>query len=221
MARYLPDGNLEFLGRLDHQVKIRGFRIECGEIETVLKSHPAVRDAVVVAHEDKGQKRLVAYVVPPEGQTLNTGDLRGFLKQKLPDFMVPSAFVLLGSLPLTPNGKIDRQALPVADLASPESNNFYVSPQSELEQSLVKIWEEVLGVEKVGTQDNFFDLGGHSLLMVEVNQQLREVIGRNVPIVQMFRYPTISALAKSLGQDPTFSLPWSRARVAARLVGSR
>jgi acyl carrier protein len=169
----------------------------------VLKSHPAVRDAVVVAHEDKGQKRLVAYVVPPEGQTLNTGDLRGFLKQKLPDFMVPSAFALLGSLPLTPNGKIDRRALPVADLASPESNNFYVSPQSELEQSLVKIWEEVLGVEKVGTQDNFFDLGGHSLLMVEVNQQLRKVIGRSVPIVQMFRYPTISALAKSLGQDPT------------------
>ena len=218
LARYLPDGNLEFLGRLDHQVKVRGYRIECGEIETALKSHPAVRDTVVVAREDKGQKRLVAYVVPGENQALTTSDLRGFLKQKLPDFMVPSVFALLESLPLTPNGKVDRRALPVADLANSEPNSAYVSPQSKLENSIVRIWQEVLNVEKVGTHDNFFDLGGHSLLMVEVNQQLKNVIGRNVPIVQMFRYPTVRALAKSLSQNPAIqpSLQQSASRGQAR-----
>ena len=200
--RYLPDGNIEFLGRLDHQIKIRGFRIECGEVETALNSHTAVRESVVMAREDNaGDKRLVAYVVPVQEQALTIGDLRDFLKQKLPEYMVPAAFVTLESLPRTPNGKVDRRAFPADDLSKLESGRAYVPAQNELEKTIIKIWQQVLNVDRVGTQDNFFDLGGHSLLMMQVNLQLKEAVGRDIPIVQMFQYPTVLKLAQSLTQD--------------------
>jgi amino acid adenylation domain-containing protein len=202
LARYRQDGTIECLGRIDHQVKVRGFRIELGEIEAALRQHPGVKETVVVALEVRaGDKRLVAYVVLSQRESVTTGDLRDFLKQKVPGYMVPSTFVTLDSLPLTPNGKVDRRALPVTGLSELEPDRVYVPPQNELEKMIVKIWQQVLNVEKVGTQDNFFDLGGHSLLMMQVNQQLKDVIGRNIPIVQMFRYPTVLRLARSLSQD--------------------
>jgi acyl carrier protein len=224
LARYLPDGNIEFLGRLDHQVKIRGFRIELGEIETALNTYPAVREAVVVAWEDNpGAKRLVAYVILGQEQALTISDLRGFLKQKLPDYMIPSAFVALDTLPLTPNGKLDRRALPAPDRSKLEPDGLYVPPQNELEKSIVKIWQQVLHIEKVGTQDNFFDLGGHSLLLMQVNQKLRNVIGRSIPVVQMFQYPTVRTLAQSLSQDdldvqPSLQQSASRGRARRGLM---
>jgi acyl-CoA synthetase (AMP-forming)/AMP-acid ligase II/aryl carrier-like protein len=202
MARYLPDGRIEFLGRLDDQVKIRGFRIELGEVEAALKNYPGVREAVVVAREDNpGDKRLVAYLVPDQGQKIAVGHLREFLRQKLPDYMVPLAFITLEALPLTPNGKLDRRALPVPDLSTSGTDRVYVPPQNELEKSIIEICQQVFNVEKVGTEDDFFDLGGHSLLMMQVTNRLSNVIGRQISFAQMFRYPTIRTFVRSLSQD--------------------
>jgi acyl-CoA synthetase (AMP-forming)/AMP-acid ligase II len=159
LARYLPDGNIEFLGRVDHQVKIRGFRIELGEIEAVIVQHPAVREAVVLAPEDApGERRLVAYVVAEREPHPTTTDLRNFLKEKLPEHMVPASFVLLDALPLMPNGKVDRRALPAPDRARPQSEKSFVAPRDDLELQLTRIWEEVLGVRPIGVRDNFFEL---------------------------------------------------------------
>ncbi len=201
LARYLPDGNIEFLGRMDHQVKIRGFRIELGEIESVLSKHPAVRETVVLAREDApGEKRIVAYVVGHPGQTVTVSELRTHLKEKLPEYMVPSAFVQLPALPLTPNGKLDRKALPVPDGARPELGAAYTAPKGEVESTLVEIWQKLLRVDRVGVNDNFFDLGGHSLLVVQAHSKLCEAIHREVPIIEMFKRPTISLLAEYLSQ---------------------
>ena len=202
LARYLPDGNIEFLGRADEQVKVRGFRIEPGEIETVLSQHEGVREAVVVARPDGlGGLRLVAYVVEREGHTTTTGDLRRHLKNTLPEYMIPSAFVTLEALPLTPNGKIDRRSLPETDGVRPELEEAYVAPRSELERVITGVWQEVLKVEKVGVHDNFFNLGGHSLLIVHVNSKLREVLQAEVSIIEMFKYPSVSALAEHLSHE--------------------
>ncbi|OUL30717.1 hypothetical protein BV372_21625 [Nostoc sp. T09] len=306
LARYLPDGNIEYLGRIDNQVKIRGFRIELGEIEAVLSQHPDVREAIAMAREDiPGEKRLVAYIVskqtpkrvpyeseclaqldgygtvkletedisiggacligvpempaaqplrlcltlpgvsgarwfsgkiawqqgnragiqfqvtPSEQGILNqsveyllkTGgflkvlqrmtveNLRSFLKQKLPDYMVPSSFVFLNALPQTPNGKVDRKALPAPENLRPQLDKTYTAPQTEIEQAIASVWQQVLQVDKVGLYDNFFDLGGHSLRMAQVHTQLCEVLQQKVSMVELFQYPTISALAKHLSQD--------------------
>ncbi|MDF0552096.1 non-ribosomal peptide synthetase [Kamptonema sp. UHCC 0994] len=307
LARYLPDGNIEFLGRIDHQVKIRGFRIELGEIEAVLSQHPDVQESLVINREEaSGNQRLVAYIlsnlrlerVPYQSaclaefgtspavevrtedisiggvcivgvpdacqpgqpvrlylrlpglieeqwlqgrlvwrqgqqcgiqfaltrteQTLvqqsidylletqgflkvlqrtTVGSLRDFLKQKLPDYMVPSSFVFLNHLPLTPNGKIDRKALPAPDAINPQLETTYIAPQTEIEQSIATVWQQVLHLEKVGVDDNFFDLGGHSLLMAQAHSQLREVVEQEISIVEMFKYPTISSLAKYLSEE--------------------
>ncbi|MFV1966849.1 MAG: amino acid adenylation domain-containing protein, partial [Pirellulaceae bacterium] len=167
-GRYLPHGDVEILGRLDTQVKIRGFRIELGEIEATLTTHPAVRQAVVIVREeDPGRKRLVAYLVPAEAQEPTTGELWQFLQQKLPEAMVPAAFVTLESLPLTPRGKVDYKALPAPDSTRPELAETYVAPRTELETQLAEIWTDVLAVDRVGVEDNFFALGGHSLLAVQ------------------------------------------------------
>ena len=183
LARYLPDGNIEFLGRIDHQVKIRGFRIELGEIEAVLGQHPAVTETVVLAREDKqGNKRLVAYIVRYQGSTISTSELRNFLRQKLPDYMIPSAFVMLDSLPLTPNGKIDRKALPEPDSERPDLEDSYIAPRSPIEKVLAGIWCEVLGLNQVGVHDNFFELGGHSLLATQVISRLRNVFEVEIPL---------------------------------------
>ncbi|WP_198299707.1 non-ribosomal peptide synthetase [Tumebacillus avium] len=201
LVRWQADGTIEYLGRLDHQVKVRGFRIELDEIEALLNSHEGVENGVVIAREDQpGQKRLVAYVTTKPNAAVTVPDLRHALKAALPDYMVPSAFVLLPEFPLTPNGKIDRNLLPAPDGAR-AVESVYVAPGSELEQQVTAIWQEVLGVDKIGVHDNFFDLGGHSLLMVKVHEKLQQEMQREFSVVEMFKYPTVSALVKFLQQE--------------------
>jgi amino acid adenylation domain-containing protein len=196
LARYLPDGNIEFIGRIDNQVKLRGYRIELGEIEAVLDQHPKVREAVVVAREDSpGDKRLVAYLVGDEKQELQVDELKRFLKRRLPDYMVPSAWVILASLPHTPNGKINRAALPALEAGQLEPTERFTGPRTEAEKSLAKIWAEVLNREKVGIHDNFFDLGGHSLLATQVISRLRNVFNLEIPLRTLFEAPTIEQMA--------------------------
>jgi amino acid adenylation domain-containing protein len=196
IARYLPDGNIEFLGRLDDQVKIRGYRIELGEIEAVLAQYPAVREAVVLAREESpGDKRLVAYVVPNLNPAPASHALRSFLKEKLPDYLVPSAFVFLDSLPLTPHGKVDRKALPAPEQSRPELDETFSAPRTAVEGPLAGIWAEVLKIDKVGIHDNFFDLGGHSLLATQVVSRIRRSLRVEVPLRTMFEAPTIAGLA--------------------------
>ncbi len=207
LARYLPDGNLEFLGRNDDQVKIRGFRIEPGEIAARLLEHELVGDAVVVAHADAaGDKRLVAYVVAKttDGSAEADGaglaaSLRAHLGGLLPDYMVPSAFVRLDALPLTVNGKLDRKALPVPD-DDAYARRAYEAPQGEIETLLAGIWAELLGVERVGRHDNFFELGGHSLLAVRVLVRLTEALAVELPLAILFAKPTLADLALSVGE---------------------
>ncbi|QFZ12020.1 non-ribosomal peptide synthetase [Anabaena sp. YBS01] len=200
LARYLPNGNIEYLGRIDHQVKVRGFRIELGEIETVLSQHDDVQICCVIAREETpGNKTLVAYVVPQKDVTLTTGEMRQFLADKLPGYMVPATFVILPSLPLTPNGKVDRRALPDPNLHQELSD--YVTPNTELERIIAGIWQQVLGVEKVGIYNNFFELGGHSLLLVKINQQLQEEFGLELSIIDMFNYPTVHSLSQHLNNN--------------------
>jgi amino acid adenylation domain-containing protein len=193
LARYLPDGNLEFVGRIDDQVKLRGFRIELGEIETVLNQHPAVRETVVMMREDRRSDRcLVAYIVSNSDQNL-TSSMRSFLKTKLPSYMIPAAFVVLEKLPLTPNGKVDRQALPSPDAVGlPEIEQV---PRTSVEVELVQIWAEILG-KQVGISDNFFELGGHSLLATQLVSRIRDRFGVQVPLRSLFETPTISGLAQ-------------------------
>ena len=207
LGRYLPDGNIEFLGRNDHQVKIRGFRIELGEIEARLAEHPQVREAVVVAREAAdGDKRLVAYYTAEPDAQLEAADLRSRLAAALPDHMVPAAFVSLQTMPLTPNGKLDRKALPDPGEAA-YARQSYEPPQGEVEQALAAIWAELLGVERVGRHDNFFELGGHSLLAVRMVSRLQQQIGLAPSLATLFAHPTLSALAASVGADPTQALP--------------
>ncbi|WP_445310266.1 amino acid adenylation domain-containing protein [Microcoleus vaginatus] len=199
LARYLPDGNIEFLGRIDNQVKIRGFRIELGEIEAVLMQNRAVQDAVVIDQEyDLNDKRLVAYVVPSQGQVLSISELRRDLKQKLPDHMIPSAFVQLEAVPLTPNGKVDRRALPVPDATRTDLEEDFVAPRTPVEKVLVEIWAEVLGVERVGIHDKFLELGGHSLLAIRIVSRLRDTLKVELPISSLFASPTVADLAKRI-----------------------
>jgi non-ribosomal peptide synthetase component F len=306
LGRYLPDGKIEYLGRIDNQVKIRGFRIELGEIETLLGQHPDVREAIAVAREDiPGDKRLVAYIVsnqtlvrvpyqsdclaelngygtlkletedislagaclvgvpeksvaqhlrlylklpevseaqwfsgkivwqegkragiqfqvtPSEQEILNQSveyllksggflkvlqrttveNLRSFLKQKLPEYMVPSSFVFLNALPQTPNGKVDRKGLPAPENLRSHLDTTYTAPQTEIEQAIASVWQQVLKVDKVGLNDNFFELGGHSLRMAQVHNQLCGVLQQKISMVELFQYPTVSALAKYLSQE--------------------
>ena len=195
LARYRPDGNIEYLGRIDYQVKVRGFRLELGEIEAVLSQHQGVRDAVVVVREDKpGSQSLVAYVVPSSKPAPTIAQLRRFLIEKLPNYMVPTAFVLLETLPLTPNGKVDRRALPAPEPTRPESTVSWVPPRTPVEEMLASIWSQVLGIEQVGIYDNFFELGGHSLLVTQVISQIRKVFGVDLPVRCLFEAPTIASL---------------------------
>ena len=197
LARYLADGNIQFLGRIDYQVKIRGFRIELGEIETILTAHPEVRQALVVDQEDTtGSKYLAAYVVPNQ-KSPTMHDLRSFLKQKLPDYMIPVAFVFLDTLPLTPSGKVDRRNLPAPDLNLNRSVSF-VPPSTSTQQVISGIFTEVLGLEKVGIHDNFFELGGHSLKATQVISRLRETFFVELPLRRMLEEPTVAQLAESV-----------------------
>ncbi|MEG4111235.1 MULTISPECIES: amino acid adenylation domain-containing protein [unclassified Microcoleus] len=201
LARYLPDGNIEFLGRIDNQVKIRGFRIELGEVESTLSQYPTVQQCVVTARVDiEGDKRLVAYIVSNQQQKPTTDDLRCFLKQRLPDYMVPSAFVFLDTIPLTPNGKIDQRALPAPDGLRQEPASTFVPPSDDLEIQLTKIWENVLRKKPISVKDNFFDVGGHSLLAVRLLAQIEKAFGKNLPLATLFQSPTIEQLANILRQ---------------------
>jgi amino acid adenylation domain-containing protein len=200
LCRWLPDGVIEYLGRMDFQVKIRGFRIELGEVEDTLRQHPAVHEAVVMAREDTpGDKRLVAYVVLAGEPGCTTAELRDYLKQKLPRHMVPVAWVSLSALPLTPNGKVDRKALPLpgADAVA-ELSTVYVAPDSETEQKIAAIWQDVLGIAQVGRTNNFFDLGGDSLRLMRVHSRLQQAFDKDITMVDMFRCTTVRALAHHL-----------------------
>ena len=226
LARHLPAGEIEFLGRLDNQVKVRGYRIELGEIEAALRCCPGVGEAVVVAREDAaGDKRLLAYVVPSEGDgaVLSSSSLRTLLQQKLPSYQVPSAFSFLDELPLTPNGKVNVRALP--EPSGPGAGAAAAQPRSEAEQTIAAVWRDVLKLEAVGVDDNFFEVGGTSLLVVQVNGRLREAFNRDVPIVEMFRHPTVSSLARFLegGADekPSFDQAQTRAARQAEAMSQQ
>lgn len=198
-GRYLPSGEIKYIGRIDHQAKIRGFRIEVGEIEALIAQHPGVRKTVVVVREDElGSKRLVAYTVLHPEQTLTIGKLRCFLEKKLPNYMVPSAFVRLEALPLTPNGKINHQMLPAPDLTQIQSEFNFVAPSTPVEEILAGIWIDVLNVQKVGIYDNFFELGGHSLLATRIISLVRQVFEIELPLRRLFEEPTVAKLAKDI-----------------------
>jgi hypothetical protein len=178
LARYRADGTIEFLGRLDHQVKLRGFRVEPGEIEAALVAHPDVGSAVVLLKESSAENaRLVAYLTPSDGAQPDASRLQEFLRRRLPDYMVPAAFVVMGQLPLTPNGKLDRAALPEPDRIERSDAHAFVAPRTPTEALLVETWRELLGVEQVSVRDNFFDLGGHSLLAMRASARLEARAG--------------------------------------------
>ncbi|ARU62806.1 hypothetical protein CBW65_18885 [Tumebacillus avium] len=199
VVRWLPDGNIEFLGRVDNQVKVRGFRIELGEIEAALIQHDDVHSTIVTVREDiPGDKRLVAYSVPLEGAEVSAGDLRQFLQNKLPEYMVPSAFVMLEALPLTPSGKINRLALPAPDGAAGQAERPFVAPRTAVEAELAAIWQEVLRLEQVSADAHFFELGGHSLLATQILSRVRRAFEVSLPLKLFFEAPTLQALAEQI-----------------------
>jgi amino acid adenylation domain-containing protein len=199
LARYLPDGIIEFLGRADFQIKLRGFRIESSEIETILEQCPGVRHAAVVLREDReGDKRLVAYLVSEASGAEASRTLRNTLEAKLPEYMVPSTFAFLKELPLTANGKLDRKSLLEIPPPSPSADVIGNAPESEIERIIAGVWQDALGITAVGTDDNFFDLGAHSLIVAEVQAKLQEVLGREIGLVDLFQFPTVRALAGHL-----------------------
>ncbi len=208
-VRYLPDGNVEFLGRLDDQVKLRGFRIELGEIESAIRQYPEVGQILVMVREDRpGDKRLVAYVIPASEFALEVEKLRGFLQKELPAYMIPSAFVQMDAFPLTISAKIDRKALPVPDQNSLAIKKEYAPPRDDLERQLVRIWEKVLNFQPVGIEDDFFELGGHSLLAVHLFAEIEKSLGKRLPLASLFQSPTISGLATMI-RDGNPPVAWS------------
>ena len=224
LGKYLPDGNIDFLGRADDQIKLRGLRIEPGEIETAIRSHPEIDSAVVLAKAvGKGSRRLIAYAVPNQGASVAPSDLRAFLKESLPEFMVPSAFVLLESWPLTVGRKIDRAALPDPDISRPDLDQNFEMPRSDVERTVASLWQTILEVEKVGLHDNFFDLGGHSLHMIQVHDKLRETYGDGLIMMDLFNHPTVSTLARRIveGQAAAQPSPERSARATSRRESMR
>jgi acyl-coenzyme A synthetase/AMP-(fatty) acid ligase/acyl carrier protein len=213
LARHRQDGSVDYLGRSDHQVKVRGVRVELGEIEQALRAHPAVALAVAAVRDDApGGRQLIAYLVPVAGSQAgglvggpSASELRRFLAERLPEAMIPAAFVPLAALPLNRNGKVDRKALPAPDAGRLRLDSAYAPPRTPDEKTLAAIWQDVLGHERIGVDDNFFELGGSSLLLVEIEARLREAFHRDIPIVEMFRHPTIRSLAEAMeagGRQP-------------------
>jgi amino acid adenylation domain-containing protein len=203
LVRYTPDGNLEFLGRIDHQVKIRGFRIELGEIEAALRQHPAVAEAVVMARSEGGEQRLVAYLTARPEQTLDRGEVRRFLKKTLPDYMVPAVLVVLEQFPLTPNGKIDRRALPAPEMGSDQQGEGGEAPRTAVETMVAELWSEVLRLAQVARHTNFFEVGGHSLLATRLVSRLRDTFEFEVPVRALFLAPTVAGLAEWIEANRT------------------
>jgi amino acid adenylation domain-containing protein len=203
LARYLSDGNVEFVGRIDHQVKIRGFRIELGEIEAALNQYQAVRESVVLARDDHpGEKYLVAYVVPQPGAQVTAEKLRVVLRERLPEYMVPASYVVMAALPLTPNGKVDRKALPKPQSTGVNDSNGYRAPRTPMEARLAELWAEVLKVERVGIDENFWDIGGHSLVAVQLTSEMERRLNCGIPVALLFKLPTIAQLAEELEPQP-------------------
>ncbi|MBA2680041.1 MAG: amino acid adenylation domain-containing protein, partial [Ktedonobacteraceae bacterium] len=200
LARYHADGTVEYIGRIDHQVKLRGYRVELGEIEATLRTHPGVREAVLVAHEDMGEKRLVAYVIPALAPPPTMEDLRSFVQERLPDYMVPVAFVLLEAFPLSLHGKIDRASLPPPLWENMERSPVYSAPRTATEILLAQVWAEVLPVKRIGREDRFFLLGGHSLLAIQVLSRLRSRLQREIALDAFFAAPTLAELARYLDE---------------------
>lgn len=228
LARYRTDGAIEFLGRRDHQVKLRGFRVETGEIEEVLSQHPSVRAAVVQAREDTARgKHLVAYLVVEHinGSARELPfELRRFLEDRLPKYMIPAAFVLLDNLPRLSNGKVNLSALPAPADQDESATSAFVTPQTEMEQTIAGIWQEVFGLKQVSIQSNFFELGGHSLTLVRVHSKLRGILNQEIPMIDLFRHPTISSLARSLSGEQSESTRPQRIQERAdkqRMAASR
>ena len=201
LARHLSDGSIEFLGRLDYQVKIRGFRIELGEIESALASHPSVREAAVLAREDNGHQRLAAYVVAAPGSELAAADLRAHLRATLPEYMVPSAILFMDAMPLTVSGKLNRSALPAPEEGQAFAVRPFVAPDSPIEEILAGIWQEILGVERIGVTDDFFELGGQSILATQLLSRLRQQLFIQIPLRDFFEAPTIAKLAEAITQS--------------------
>jgi acyl carrier protein len=197
LARYLPDGNIEFLGRVDHQVKVRGFRVELGEIESILGRHQAVQAAVATVVDDvHGDRRLVAYVIPKNGSQLEMDELQHFLRESVPEYMIPSAFTSVEEFPLTPSGKVNRQALPEPTGAEISHREAFVPPRTPLERELASLFSQVLHIESVGIDDNFFDLGGHSLIATQLISRLNAALHVELPLRVIFERPTIAGLAE-------------------------
>lgn len=223
-GRYLPDGNIEFIGREDFQVKVQGYRIELGEIETTLAQHPAVRTAVVTASGEKqSHKTLVAYVTPEKESTLTISEIRSFLSEKLPKHMVPSMFILLDKLPLTPNGKVDRKALPLPESVKSELEETFVPPRTSIEQKLTSCWSEILSIENIGIYDNFFELGGNSLQISQLMILVRESLEVQLPLVSFFETPTVAGLAEAIniileGGSPQESIPITTAHLYSETI---
>jgi amino acid adenylation domain-containing protein len=225
LARYRQDGSVDYLGRSDHQVKVRGVRMELGEIEEALRAHPAVAQTAAAVRDDApGGRQLIAYLVPVAGSQAggqvggpSASELRRFLAERLPEAMIPSAFVPLAALPLNRNGKVDRKALPAPDAGRLRLDSAYAPPRTPDEKTLAAIWQDVLGHERIGVDDNFFELGGSSLLLVEIEARLREAFHRDIPIVEMFRHPTIRSLAEAMeagGRQPATAAITAEARPA-------
>ncbi|EEF63147.1 non-ribosomal peptide synthetase [Pedosphaera parvula] len=232
LARYLPDGNIDYLGRIDHQVKVRGFRIELSEIESILSTHPAIREVVVILHKSERapitdaaqggnfatpEPVLVAYYAFKTGASLEIAEIRRYLMEKLPDYMVPSIFISVEKFSLSPNGKVDRKALPAPERNHAELTPSYAPPRTETERQIAEIWAKALRLERVGVNDSFFELGGHSLLMVQVHAKICQLIKASLPIAKLFQYPTISSLANHLAQPSAESGSLQRVRDRARL----
>jgi hypothetical protein len=222
LARVRSDGQLEYVGRVDEQVKVRGYRIELGEITTVLRRHPKLRDTAIVAREDRpGERRIVAYVVAEDNSTITASELRGYLREQLPEYMIPAAFVVLDALPLTAHGKVDQRALPVPERDQLNLESTYVAPRTKAETIVSQVWKEVLKLEKVGIHDNFFDLGGHSLLVIQVHNKLREIFKQDLPIVDLFMYTTISSLSERLSMNDQVVFDTSDTTQPRKRNGSR
>ncbi|MEA5593109.1 amino acid adenylation domain-containing protein [Rivularia sp. UHCC 0363] len=208
LARFLPDGKIDFFGRIDHQVKIRGFRIELGEIETVLNQHSAVKEAVVIPQEyEVGDKRLIAYIVPRNQTALTNKELRNFLQSRLPQYMIPSGFVTLAALPLTPNDKVDRRSLPKPDKANLNLEEKYLSASNDVEQKLVRLWEQTFRIQPIGIQDNFFSLGGNSLMATSIVAEIEKIFDKKLSPGILFEASTIEELAAIIAQKKEISLP--------------
>jgi acyl carrier protein len=210
MARYLADGKLELAGRVDHQVKVRGHRIELGEIESLMMASGLVKEAVVVMREEEeGEKRLAAYAVRKEGikEVELQKVMREYLRERVPGYMMPAAIVELTEMPLTSNGKVNRRALPQPEYKRFDLDGDFVSPRNKIEETICALWREVLKIDQISIYDNFFDLGGHSLLLTQVYAKLRDLFARELTMLDMFKYASISSLAEYLSEDGIEELP--------------